>query len=79
MKEEKEHHMDGDMYGCIGGRLEKEKKKMRNVTTEHLQWTQRQGKTPLRGGDKKEMLNKRGIKENGVIVRGRRRKQDSPE
>lgn len=67
MKEEKEHHMDGDMYGCIGGRLEKEeKKKMRNGTTEHLQWTQRQGRAPLRGVDKKEMLNKRGIKkENG--------------
>ena len=27
MKEEKEHHMDGDMYGCIGGRVEKEKEK----------------------------------------------------
>jgi len=27
MKEEEEHHMGGDMYGCIGGRLEKDKKK----------------------------------------------------
>lgn len=48
--------MDGDMYGCIGGRVEKEKEKkkkktrLRNGTTEHLQWTQRQDRTPLRRG-----------------------------
>lgn len=60
--------MDGDMYGCIGGRVEKEKEKKKknqaeewNHRTLTMDSTTRQD-TASKGGDKKEMLKKRGIR-----------------